>query len=158
MLSLFVALICGIARRGAGGGFVTWHITPQGANNLAHGFGACIVAVVLAALTEYAYFPIFLALWFLGTKPTPAACFKLIEQPLTLENYMGALHRMAYFLPLAVFIASVGTGSSWWFLMVFLFPLPYYVGMRLLKDGDSAVEFGEWGYSLIGLTLCNLAV
>jgi len=158
MLSLLTAYICGFARRGAGGWFVTMNVLPQGANNLAHGLGACMVACMLAAITKYQFFPIFAALWFLGTKPSPRNCFLLIEHSFNLKNYAKAVARMFYFLPLVIFTTLIGTGSIWWLLVVFLFPLPYYLGMTLLKDGDKAVEFGEWGYALIGLTLCNLAV
>jgi hypothetical protein len=149
-------LVCGLARRGAGGAFVTWGATKHGANNVAHGLGALLVGVTIASMSSIWLFPVFAALWFAATKPTPAACFRLIEEPLSLHNYSLAGLRMAYFLPLAALVYHIGNGSPLWFLMAFLLPLPYYVGMRLLKNGDKAVEFGEWGYGLIGLMLWGL--
>ena len=160
----FLALFAGLARRGAGGGFVSWGITPPEANNKAHGLGALLVAATLC-VQHYTLLmlPIWALGWFFFTKPTPHWCFRTIDHP---NAYMRALWyglasvRMAYVLPLAVcvYVYSHGfylTPQFGWFAMLSVLALPYYVGGVLYRD-DRAVVFGEWGYCVTGLMMWGL--
>lgn len=154
---------CGTARRGAGGGFEESGLVSRSSdgsprNNVLHGLGALLVGVSLGTVLEtLLWIPLFTALWFLGTKFTPHQVFKLVGS-FTLGRYKGAVGRMCYFLPLgiAVYFKAHGFAATWSltaFLIIFISPLPYYVGMKLLRNGDKAVVFGEKGYCLLGLML-----
>lgn len=168
---LFIVLlvfICGGARRGAGGLFVQYGITKKGDNSLAHGLGAALVALVLSAMVSaFHWFGIFALCWYFFTKPTPHRCFRTIDGPTATFRawaYAGSAFRLSLITPLALAVHTAAQGLHYtpgltWLAMLGLLPLPYWLGGIWQRSGTvrDAVEFGEWGYCLIGVMLAGIA-